>query len=264
MEKRRNRRWPRQLEVRVWRRGDEAHPLRATSVNISRTGIFVRTQQVLPSGTRLRLEVFNGPRSFIAEGVVMRALKTPTQLQSVMPSGMGVRFIHVEELLGELLPGLDLMAEELVPGGVSAPSSGAARAAPAAAAVAGAVPAPQSAPAPGPGAAAIRGASAAASPAFAGSLFPLVFRDRAHFRRAFERDISTGGLFVTTDRPLALGSVVEVEVGVEGIAAAPVRLQARVVHRTEPVAGEEGNLLAGMGLQFLDVQRAVERLRSLL
>ena len=62
MERRRNRRWPRQLEVRVWKRGDEAHPMRATSANISRTGIFVRTQQVLPSGTRLRLEVFNGPR----------------------------------------------------------------------------------------------------------------------------------------------------------------------------------------------------------
>jgi uncharacterized protein (TIGR02266 family) len=115
------------------------------------------------------------------------------------------------------------------------------------------------------GAATIPAAStAAASPAITGSLFPLVFRDREQFRRAFERDISTGGLFVTTDRPLALDSVVEVEVGVEGTEAAPVRLQARVVHRTEPTAGEEGNLLAGMGLQFLDVQRAVERLRSLL
>jgi uncharacterized protein (TIGR02266 family) len=257
MERRRNRRWPRQLEVRVWRRGDEAHPMRATSANISRTGIFVRTQQVLPSGTRLRLEVFNGPRSFVAEGVVMRALKTPTPLQSVMPSGMGIRFIHIEELLGELLPGLDLMAEELVPGGVSSPLGGAARAA--------------AAPQTAPPATVVQGASpipaastAAASPAITGSLFPLVFRDREQFRRAFERDISTGGLFVTTDRPLALDSVVEVEVGVEGTEAAPVRLQARVVHRTEPTAGEEGNLLAGMGLQFLDVQRAVERLRSLL
>ena len=262
MERRRNRRWPRQLEVRVWKRGDEAHPLRATSVNISRTGIFVRTQQVLPSGTRLRLEVFNGPRSFLAEGIVMRALKTPAQLQSVMPSGMGIRFIHVEELLGELLPGLDLTAEERVPGGVSMPSGGAARAA----AVAGAAVAASGA---APRAAAVGGAAgraepAAPSPTIAGSLFPLLFRDREHFRRAFERDISTGGLFVTTDRPLALDSVVEVEVGVEGIEAAPVRLQARVVHRTEPAAGEEGNLLAGMGLQFLDVQRAVDRLRSLL
>ena len=262
MERRRNRRWPRQLEVRVWKRGDEAHPMRATSANISRTGIFVRTQQVLPSGTRLRLEVFNGPRSFVAEGVVMRALKTPTQLQSVMPSGMGIRFIHVEELLGELLPGLDLNAEERVPGGVSIPSGGAARAA----AAAGAAVAPQTTPATMvQDASPIRGAAAAAaSPAITGSLFPLVFRDREHFRRAFERDISTGGLFVTTDHPLALDSVVEVEVGVEGIEAAPVRLQARVVHRTEPTAGDEGNLLAGMGLQFLDVQRAVERLRSLL
>ena len=227
--------------------------MRATSANISRTGLFVRTQQVLPSGTRLRLEVLNGPRSFVAEGIVVRALKTPGQLQSVMPSGMGVRFLTIDDLLPELLPGLDLMAEERIPDGISAP---AARPAPGS----GSSEAP--APAGRPDGAA-RG-SAPPVPVIAAALFPLVFRDREHFRRAFERDISTGGLFVTTDRPPPLDSVVEVEVGIQDAGAAPVRLQARVVHRTEPSPGEAGNLLAGMGLQFLDVQRAVERLRSLL
>lgn len=253
MERRRNRRWPRQLEVRVWRRGDDGQPLRATSGNISRTGIFVRTQQVLPSGTRLRLEVVNGQRSFLAEGVVVRAIRTPGQMQHVMPSGMGIRFLSLDELLVELLPGLDLAAEERMPGGIAA-AVGQASSSPGGhvrgAGGATATSPPRPAPPPGP--------------VITGSLFPILFRDREQFRRAFERDIATGGLFVNTERPLALDSVVEVEIGVEGVAAPAVRLQARVVHRSEPSEGESGNLLAGMGLQFLDVQRAVERLRSLL
>ena len=49
------------------------------------------------------------------------------------------------------------------------------------------------------------------------------------------------------------------------VPVAPVRLQARVVHRMEsPPDSPPGNLLAGMGVQFLDVDRAIEQLRSLL
>ena len=254
MDRRRNRRWPRQLEVRFWKRGEEVQALRAISSNVSRTGIFVRTQQVLPSGTRLRLEVMNAGRGFIAEGVVVRALKTPGHLQSVMPSGMGIRFLVLEELLAEMLPGLDLLAEERIPAGMAPPGEAAREASPR-----------PGGPAAGGGApAGPAGRTPPPSPTITGALFPLLFRDREQFRRAFERDISTGGLFISTDRPPPLDSIVEVEVGVEDAATAPVRLQARVVHRMEPAPGEGDNLLAGMGLQFLDVQRAVELLRSLL
>jgi len=122
-ERRRNRRWPRQLEVRFWKQGEEGQGSRAISTNISRTGIFVRTQMVLPSGTRMRLAVGHGGRSFTVEGVVMRALRSPAHLQSVMPSGMGVRFMTSEELLEELLPAIDFQAEERVPGGIGAPAA---------------------------------------------------------------------------------------------------------------------------------------------
>jgi hypothetical protein len=120
-ERRRNRRWPRQLEVRFWKQGEEGQGSRAISTNISRTGIFVRTQMVLPSGTRMRLAVGHSGRSFTIEGVVMRALRSPAHLQSVMPSGMGVRFLGPEELLEELLPAIDFQAEERVPGGIGTP-----------------------------------------------------------------------------------------------------------------------------------------------
>ena len=95
--------------------------------------------------------------------------------------------------------------------------------------------------------------------------FPLKFRDTDQFRRVFERDVQTGGLFIHTSRPPALDAIIEVEVAVEGLSVAPICLQARVVHRMEPPAGSQpGNLLAGMGVQFVDVERAVERLRALL
>jgi hypothetical protein len=81
----------------------------------------------------------------------------------------------------------------------------------------------------------------------------------------FDRDVKTGGLFINTGTPAALDAVIQVEVSVEGLATAPISLPARVVHRLEPPPGSTpDNLLAGMGVQFLDVGRAVERLRALL
>ena len=91
------------------------------------------------------------------------------------------------------------------------------------------------------------------------------FRDAEQFRRVFDRDVKTGGLFITTESPPALDAIVQVDVSVEGLHVAPIGLQARVVHRLEPSPGSApGNLLVGMGVQFLDVGRAVERLRALL
>jgi uncharacterized protein (TIGR02266 family) len=154
-----------------------------------------------------------------------------------------------------MLPGLDLLTEERIPDAGRTGDEGNGAAAREASAAQGSAQSPRGAAPAG---------KASPSPQITGALFPLRFRDREQFRRAFERDISTGGLFISTDRPPPLDSIVEVEVVVEGAATAPVRLQARVVHRMEPTPGEGANLLVGMGLQFLDVQRAVELLRSLL
>ena len=273
-ERRRNRRWPRQLEVRFWKQGEEGQGTRAISTNISRTGIFVRTQMVLPSGTRMRLAVGHGGRSFTTEGVVMRALRSPAHLQSAMPSGMGVRFMTSEELLEELLPAIDFQAEERVPGGIGAPTAAVQKQA-AGQPSSGTFPSAGKAPTPPPIADAGSAAppTRAAAPPSAGTkeaieptqIFPLRFRDPDQFRRVFDRDVKTGGLFIHTSKPPALDAVILVEVVVEGLAVPPVRLQARVVHRMEsPPDSPPGNLLAGMGVQFLDVARAVEQLRSLL
>jgi PilZ domain len=293
-DRRRNRRWPRQLEVRFWKQSEEGQGSRAISTNVSRTGIFVRTQAVLPSGSRLRLAIGHGGRDFTVEGVVMRALRAPAHLQSVMPSGMGVRFLSAEELLEELLPAIDFQAEERIPAGFEAPTStstyskdggsestratsgalfGSIHTPPPAAVPSMQTPPPRPiAPPPPPS----RPPTPVHTPAPAPQpvvgeaiaslqVFPLRFRDADQFRRVFDRDVKTGGLFISTVKPPGLDAVIQVEVTVEGIAVAPIRLQARVVHRMEPPPGSPpGNLLAGMGVQFLDVTRAVEQLRSLL
>ncbi|HXT22586.1 MAG TPA: PilZ domain-containing protein [Thermoanaerobaculia bacterium] len=279
-ERRRNRRWPRQLAVRFWKQGEEGQGNRAVSTNISRTGVFVRTQLVLPSGTRMRLAIGHSGRDFTIEGVVMRALRSPAHLQAAMPSGMGVRFLTAEELLEELLPSIDFHAEERVPGGIGAPSSSERLTPPAGihlpaaeASTAGgpqaprldpapAAPTPSPSPSPAPPSAASGFDAQPITPTLS---YPLRFRDPDQFRRVFDRDVKTGGLFIHTSHPAALDAVILVEVGVEGLTAPPIRLQARVVHRMEPPPGSPpGNLLAGMGVQFLDVARAVEQLRALL
>jgi Tfp pilus assembly protein PilZ len=263
VDRRRSRRWPRQLDVRFTKRGEEGPAVQAVSTNVSKTGLFLRTQQVLPTGTRLRLEVNCAGRSFVAEGVVMRALRTPTHLQAAMPSGMGVRFLRVEELLEELLPGINLLAEERVPGSEPQPAHAATAPAPTASY---ATPPPRPAPAsPSPTASYAPPAPAArppaAGPAIGGVVYPLRFADQEQFQVAFARDIQTGGLFVATPDPPPIDTVVVVAVSVVGSPRPAVRLQARVVHRLEHAGGA---MPAGVGVQFLDVARAVEDLRVLL
>jgi hypothetical protein len=182
---------------------------------------------------------------------------------------MGIRFLGTEELLEELLPGINLLAEERLPGGVG--QHGNAQSTPVAEPPSSSPPAAARvapAPPPAPSVAAAYPAAVARPKAESvrpESLFPLRFRDREQYQRAFERDISTGGLFISTQRPPALDTVIEVEVSIDGQAQSAVRLQARVVHRLEPPPGSApDNLLAGMGVQFLDVRRAVEQLRALL
>lgn len=92
----------------------------------------------------------------------------------------------------------------------------------------------------------------------ADGVYQLRFTDRQQFLAAFRRDLATGGLFVPTDNPAALDAVVTVELRVAE--AAPVRFQARVVHRMEPSGG---NLMAGMGLELLGFEQTLEALKVL-
>lgn len=251
MDRRREKRWPRVLDVRYQKRGEEDELRRAVATNISKGGMFIRTPAVFPSGTRVRVEVVHARHGFMVEGIVVRALRTPSHLQTVRPSGMGIRFLGPRELVEELLP--HMATGE---GPESRTEKRAERVEPA-----GPVPSSRSAPPEVPEAPeAPSGASSTTEP----EIFEVSFRDRERFRSVFDRDVQTGGIFVPTDDPAAMDEVVQVEITIEGAGSA--RLEARVVHSVPPSDEEvEGkNVLSGMGVQFKDVPRAVERLRQLL
>lgn len=249
MERRRDRRWPRQLDAKFWRPNEKPH--RAVATNISLSGIFLRTSSVLPSGTRVRLEVFHQRVGASFEAVVVRALKTPSHLQMVRPSGMGLRFLLPSELVTELLPTVALnRAKEEIP---KPPPPAAEPPSPAAAGDD-----QQVKPAPP------RGPTVVKNLQLDRKVFRVSYANAEQFRQVFERDIKTGGIFVPTPEPAELDKVVQIEVCLES--GPRVKVDARVVHSLPPTpdADDSGNLLVGMGVQFTDASRAVEELRRLL
>ncbi len=95
--------------------------------------------------------------------------------------------------------------------------------------------------------------------------YRLEFPDPKRFLEAYERDLSTGGLFIPLADPPQLGEVICVELLVTGLECAPVAVQARVVHRLDPSMphGTGSNLLAGAGVELLDLDRSLTKLRPL-
>jgi Tfp pilus assembly protein PilZ len=92
------------VQVAFWKRG-ETHPYNGYTTNISPTGMYIGTPSPIGKGARIRVEVIDAQRGFIVEAEVAHALKTPATLQQVKPSGMGVRFLQVDELVAELFGG---------------------------------------------------------------------------------------------------------------------------------------------------------------
>ena len=108
----------RRFRVSFWPRGSAERYVGYT-VNISTTGMFVATTRPLPVGTRLRVQVGPENRDFVLEAEVARALRVQQQFQNVRPSGMGLRFLSVAELVAELAP------ETAVQGSAPAQAAGA-------------------------------------------------------------------------------------------------------------------------------------------
>lgn len=97
-----NRRVPRRLQVQFWKRG-EVQANSGYTINVSPTGMFIGTNTPLPSGTRIRVEVFDEEHGFVVEGMVAHAAKVSPLLHTLRPSGMGVRFLTGSELIAPLM-----------------------------------------------------------------------------------------------------------------------------------------------------------------
>ncbi len=264
MNRRESERFHRYLPVRAWRHG-EAEPIVGHTSNISLTGLYLVASRVYLSGTRVRLEI-GGSSGFCAEGVVMRSLRSPPQLQRIKPNGMGIRFLRVRELVSELLqiPISDDTAEQ------QSPTDGAPTPVDPRLPAADPRPPDPAPPSPAPDPRLPDPVSQPASPpsssASGGARFRLRYPHEEALRQAIVRDLSAGGLFVPTIEPAALHAVVAIEVGIGDRPGAEI--VGRVVHRIDP-HGPDGsmtspNLMAGMGIQVLDPDAARRALEALL
>jgi PilZ domain-containing protein len=278
MSRRRAVRRARRLQVHFWKQGDPTSYV-GYSTNISMTGMFLATNSPLPSGSRIRVEIL-GERGFALEGVVAHARRVRPELARVSQSGMGVRFLSVEELVRDLIPNAYGQTEEIPadadrgsaslvspPPPISEPLDSTTE-------EIGVQPATLPRPIPPqlfqdfprePVRPAGDPPSADRPVAPAGGAFSLRFSEPDEFLEVYRRDILQGGLFVSTLYPARLQETVSVELFPPIPAAPPVLVKARVVQRFEPRPGDfsGNNLLAGMGLELLELPALVERLRPI-
>lgn len=267
MSRRVSPRRPRRVQVQFWKR-DEPHAYPGYTTNISMTGMFIATRSPYPPGTRLRVEVLEGERGFVIEGMVAHARKVRGELMRLSQPGMGVRFMSVEELIRELipaghgieeLPGAPLAnpVPPLAPGAVERePDWTPVQPLPSPAMPTMSSPRPASPPAHP-----AQPAQPIPTPREGAGTFAVHFLSPEEFVEVYRRDIVNGGLFVSTRYPGRLQETVSVELHPPFPGAVPVLVRARIVQRFEPSSGGGPNLLSGMGVELLDLPAVVENLQ---
>ena len=262
MERRIHRRLARRIELRFWRPGEvQGHT--AYTANISQSGLFLNTAISLMPGERLRLEIVDREHGFVAEGRVARVHRVALALRQVDAQGVGVRFLLPEELVEALVPHARQAGPVTLGGRPVAPErfdDGGGEAG-------------------GPvGEAGFGGDADARAEDDAGSadglqldpdrakIVPVQFQDPSSFLSTFHRDISAGGLFVSTPHPMALHEVIWIEMQLPIPGERPRLFAARVVQRFEPQAavGSGRNFLSGMAVQFVEPEKVLSELKPLL
>jgi uncharacterized protein (TIGR02266 family) len=96
---------------------------------------------------------------------------------------------------------------------------------------------------------------------------PVAYRSVGSFLTDWATNISRGGLFINTRKPLPVGTAVKILVQLPG-ASFPCQLGGRVTRITE--YDNRANMVPGMGVEFIDIDDAqrreleafVERLRK--
>ncbi len=85
---------------------------------------------------------------------------------------------------------------------------------------------------------------------------PVAYRSVGSFLTDWATNISQGGLFINTRKPLPVGTAVKILVQLPG-ASFPFQLQGRVTRVTE--FDNHANMVPGMGVEFTDVDEPKRR-----
>jgi hypothetical protein len=91
IDRRHHVRIPARLEAQY---GIHGFDLSAPLENISLSGACIRTNDVFPTGTRIKLRIAFPDRQIVHTGEVMWAIKVPERDRETMMCGMGVQFVN--------------------------------------------------------------------------------------------------------------------------------------------------------------------------
>lgn len=85
---------------------------------------------------------------------------------------------------------------------------------------------------------------------------PVAYRSVGSFLTDWATNISQGGLFINTRKPLSVGTDVKILIQLPG-ASFPFQLQGRVTRVTE--FDNSANMVPGMGVEFTDIDDSKRR-----
>ena len=87
----RNRKQNRARKRLMVRYGEETPDRTAFTQNLSDGGMYVKTNNVLPPGTEVTLEIQTDEGTFVLQGVIAWAKRVPANLAHLLHAGMGIR-----------------------------------------------------------------------------------------------------------------------------------------------------------------------------
>ena len=219
MDKRKVPRYRRRIALHFWSQEDKS-PRKGFSQNVSVVGMFVSTNAPFKPGTRIFLEIPSGKDKLVFQAEVRFSARVDLALQRVKPSGMGVRLLRVDEVMGELLKlkatGVEVIAEKPQPKTSEV-----------------ATPEEPSVP--------------------ADEVFPISFATPRDLVNSYERDIKYGGLFIASPEPAEQEEPVVLEFRFAWDDAQVIQVQAQVVKKFAFAEGSvAGEAVSGMGVAFSD------------
>lgn len=227
MNKRKHPRFKRRIQLRFWSLEDRSIRKGFTH-NVSVAGMFIASSAPFKPGTRIFVEIPSPVEKLILQAEVRYAARVDPMLQKVKPSGMGVRFLTVEELMAELLrvkkPVTDeteQVEEEEV--------------------------------------------EAAEVKELVGPVLTLTYTKPHDLANSFKRDIKYGGLFIPTDRNVSQDDEVVVEFLFDWDPSLAIRVQATVIKKFAAAEGSAtGEAVSGVGVAFSDPTSATTQFSNVM